>query len=328
MNPSSLASWLPTANDCETERRHVRTPRSPLPPDPRPDERPRPRPARAVGPDDRPPRPGVRRPRRRSGRAPAARLPHVGAGRHLPVVRHGRVGGRARQHALAGRSRARVRDRPLRDVVAHAGRAPRPRGRARPGRLAPRRRPRGRARAPHRGRAPAGRRSAPSASSTTRRRPASRAASPRCGRRWTRPATTRSCSSTRSRRSARSTTATTTWGVDVTVGCSQKGLMLPPGLGFNAVSERALEASRLGAAAARILGLGPDHRGEPRRRVPVHAADEPALRAARGARPAARRGPRRRVRPPRAPRGGDAPRRPRVGARRSCRSTTASTPPR
>jgi alanine-glyoxylate transaminase/serine-glyoxylate transaminase/serine-pyruvate transaminase len=34
------------------------------------------------------------------------------------------------------------------------------------------------------------------------------------------------------------------WGVDVTVGCSQKGLMLPPGLGFNAVSERALHASR------------------------------------------------------------------------------------
>ncbi len=32
------------------------------------------------------------------------------------------------------------------------------------------------------------------------------------------------------------------WGVDVTVGCSQKGLMLPPGLGFNAVSEKALAA--------------------------------------------------------------------------------------
>jgi alanine-glyoxylate transaminase / serine-glyoxylate transaminase / serine-pyruvate transaminase len=30
------------------------------------------------------------------------------------------------------------------------------------------------------------------------------------------------------------------WGVDVTVGCSQKGLMLPAGLGFNAVSEKAL----------------------------------------------------------------------------------------
>ena len=30
------------------------------------------------------------------------------------------------------------------------------------------------------------------------------------------------------------------WGVDVTVGCSQKGLMLPPGLSFNAISEKAL----------------------------------------------------------------------------------------
>ena len=34
------------------------------------------------------------------------------------------------------------------------------------------------------------------------------------------------------------------WGVDVTVGGSQKGLMLPPGLSFNAVSEKALRASR------------------------------------------------------------------------------------
>ncbi len=33
------------------------------------------------------------------------------------------------------------------------------------------------------------------------------------------------------------------WGVDVTVGCSQKGLMLPPGLGFNAVSKKALAAN-------------------------------------------------------------------------------------
>jgi alanine-glyoxylate transaminase/serine-glyoxylate transaminase/serine-pyruvate transaminase len=33
------------------------------------------------------------------------------------------------------------------------------------------------------------------------------------------------------------------WGVDVTVGCSQKGLMLPPGLGFNAISEKALKAA-------------------------------------------------------------------------------------
>jgi alanine-glyoxylate transaminase/serine-glyoxylate transaminase/serine-pyruvate transaminase len=34
------------------------------------------------------------------------------------------------------------------------------------------------------------------------------------------------------------------WKVDVTVAGSQKGLMLPPGLGFNAVSEKALAASK------------------------------------------------------------------------------------
>jgi alanine-glyoxylate transaminase/serine-glyoxylate transaminase/serine-pyruvate transaminase len=34
------------------------------------------------------------------------------------------------------------------------------------------------------------------------------------------------------------------WGVDVTVGCSQKGLMLPPGLGFNAISAKALSAAK------------------------------------------------------------------------------------
>ena len=33
------------------------------------------------------------------------------------------------------------------------------------------------------------------------------------------------------------------WGVDVTIWCSQKGMMLPPGLGLNAISEKALEAS-------------------------------------------------------------------------------------
>ncbi len=34
------------------------------------------------------------------------------------------------------------------------------------------------------------------------------------------------------------------WGVDVTVGGSQKGLMLPPGLSFNAVNDKALAASK------------------------------------------------------------------------------------
>jgi alanine-glyoxylate transaminase/serine-glyoxylate transaminase/serine-pyruvate transaminase len=34
------------------------------------------------------------------------------------------------------------------------------------------------------------------------------------------------------------------WGVDVTVSGSQKGLMLPPGLSFNAISDKAIAASR------------------------------------------------------------------------------------
>lgn len=36
------------------------------------------------------------------------------------------------------------------------------------------------------------------------------------------------------------------WGVDVTVGGSQKGLMLPPGISFNALSPKAIEASKEG----------------------------------------------------------------------------------
>ncbi|MDH4289954.1 MAG: aminotransferase class V-fold PLP-dependent enzyme, partial [Aquincola sp.] len=34
------------------------------------------------------------------------------------------------------------------------------------------------------------------------------------------------------------------WGVDVTVGGSQKGLMMPPGISFNALSPKALAASK------------------------------------------------------------------------------------
>ena len=34
------------------------------------------------------------------------------------------------------------------------------------------------------------------------------------------------------------------WKVDVTISGSQKGLMLPPGLGFNAISQKALDASK------------------------------------------------------------------------------------
>ena len=50
------------------------------------------------------------------------------------------------------------------------------------------------------------------------------------------------------------------WGVDVTVGGSQKGLMLPPGLSFNAISEKALERREDLDAAEVVLGLGRDDR--------------------------------------------------------------------
>lgn len=55
------------------------------------------------------------------------------------------------------------------------------------------------------------------------------------------------------------------WGVDVTVAGSQKGLMLPPGLSFNAVSEKALAAAK-GAKLPRSYWsweemLGPNKNG-------------------------------------------------------------------
>lgn len=40
------------------------------------------------------------------------------------------------------------------------------------------------------------------------------------------------------------------WGVDVAVGGSQKGFMLPPGLAFNAISPKALAAARTRSASA------------------------------------------------------------------------------
>jgi alanine-glyoxylate transaminase/serine-glyoxylate transaminase/serine-pyruvate transaminase len=55
------------------------------------------------------------------------------------------------------------------------------------------------------------------------------------------------------------------WGVDVTVGGSQKGLMLPPGLSFNALSPKALEASKSAGLARSFWDwaemLGPNEKG-------------------------------------------------------------------
>ena len=88
------------------------------------------------------------------------------------------------------------------------------------------------------------------------------------------------------------------WGVDVTVGGSQKGLMLPPGLSFNALGEKALSRREELEAAEVLLGLGRDDRGEQDRLLPLHAGDQHALRARRSDRHAARGRARERVRAP------------------------------
>jgi alanine-glyoxylate transaminase/serine-glyoxylate transaminase/serine-pyruvate transaminase len=47
------------------------------------------------------------------------------------------------------------------------------------------------------------------------------------------------------------------WGVDVTICCSQKGLMLPPGIGINAVSDKALAASDAASLPKSYWDWGP-----------------------------------------------------------------------
>jgi alanine-glyoxylate transaminase/serine-glyoxylate transaminase/serine-pyruvate transaminase len=55
------------------------------------------------------------------------------------------------------------------------------------------------------------------------------------------------------------------WGVDVTVGGSQKGLMLPPGLSFNALSDKALAAHKAATLPRSYWDwgemLGPNEKG-------------------------------------------------------------------
>ena len=51
------------------------------------------------------------------------------------------------------------------------------------------------------------------------------------------------------------------WRVDVCVGGSQKGLMLPPGLAFNALSDRALEAARTSGGCPRYFWDWNEHLG-------------------------------------------------------------------
>ena len=121
------------------------------------------------------------------------------------------------------------------------------------------------------------------------------------------------------------------WGVDVTVAGSQKGLMLPPGLSFNAFSDKALAASKSASCRART-GAGtrcwrPNQSG--------YFPYTPATNLLYGLREALRmlagRRPRQRVRAPRAPRRSHAPRGARLGPRnplrQSRRNTAMRSPP-
>src|SRR3954454_9166482 len=284
--------------------------RPPLPPDPGPDERARSRAPRAGRTDDRPPRARIRRARRRGARAAARGLRDFGPGRRLSVVGDGRVGGGARQHALARRPRARLRDGPLRDALARAGGEARPRRRLRARRLAPRSRPRRRRRAAGRRRLdPRGVRRAP--------RDLDRRGEPR--RRRARGDGRRGVGRAAARR--HDLLARVARVPPRRVGRRRDDRLLAEGPDA-AAGARVQRDEREGpsrrahrAFAALVLGLGADPRGQPRRRVAVHAADEPALRPARDARPAPGRGHGERRRPPRAPRRGDAPGGPGVGAR-------------
>ena len=114
----------------------------------------------------------------------------------------------------------------------------------------------------------------------------------------------------------------------MTVGCSQKGLMLPPGLGFNAVSEKALAASRTARLPRAYWDWGPILAANASGGCPY----TPPTNLLYGLREALdlllEEGLDERLRPPRAPRRGRAPRRARLGARARPARRSASTPRR
>ena len=88
------------------------------------------------------------------------------------------------------------------------------------------------------------------------------------------------------------------WKVDVTVSCSQKGFMLPPGLGFNAISEKARAAAKTNKMPRSYWDweemLKPNANGF----FPYTPATNLLYGLREADRDAARRGARQRVRPP------------------------------
>ena len=71
------------------------------------------------------------------------------------------------------------------------------------------------------------------------------------------------------------------WGVDVTVGGAQKGLMLPPGMSFNAVSDKALAANKTSKLPKSFWAWDEMLDHEQDRLLPLHAGDADAARPRR-----------------------------------------------
>ena len=256
--------------------------------DPRSDQRPRSGAAGHGAAGHRPSRAGVRGAHARAARRAAHDLQDIGPGGDLSELRFRRLGSGAGQHAVAGRPRAGVRDRPFLGQLEDRS----PSGSAcasttcRATGAAARRTSSSR-----RGWPPTRRtRSKPSSSSTTRRPRVWPAGSPDLRRAMNRaghPAllivdAVSSLASFDYRHDE--------WGVDVTVCGSQKGLMVPPGIGFVAVSEKARRGGQNRDAAAGLLGLGRDHQAERGGLFPVHAPHESFLWPARSAADAGGRG--------------------------------------
>ena len=99
------------------------------------------------------------------------------------------------------------------------------------------------------------------------------------------------------------------WGVDLAVTGSQKGLMLPAGLGIVCASQKALALYDQARLPARVLRLRRHEEGQRHRLLPLHAVAAHALRSAGVDRHADGGGTGQRLRPPSAarrrhPRGG------------------------
>ena len=242
----------------------------------------------------------------------------------LSGVGHRRLGGGARQHAVARRPRAHVRDRPFRDAVARDGRAARPRRRVRARRLAPRRRPGGASKRGWR----TTRRIAIKAVLRRAQRDLDRRHQPhRRDPRGDRPRRASGAADGRHDLVARrrSTTGTTNGASTSRSAGSQKGLMLPPGLGFNAISAQGARGPRQRRPAARRTGTGQRDAAGQRRPASSRTRRRPTCSTGCARRCAMlhEEGLRQRLRAPRAPRRGDPRARSAPGGSRSCAPTTA-----